>query len=167
MSDRRAPDRRNSPYPLSRLDAPIDLVEAAREIQRAEATLELAVGARLQVIAEQMRHLRAEAERLLDKARRDAELHRAECHLVRRPGHVYHLYRRQDGSRYFSLLSPADWGAAPPHAFEGSYRLEPDMSWTRTDLEEDGTGARPVVGDSTRPRGGHPAAAPPGERGEA
>ncbi len=139
MSDRPAPDRHSSTYPISRLDAPIDLVEAAREIQRAEATLEMAVGARLQVIAEQMRHLRAEAERLMRKARRDAELHRAECHLVRRPGRVYHLYRREDGSRYLSLLSPADWGQAPPHAFEGSYRLEPDMSWTRTDAEDDGT----------------------------
>jgi hypothetical protein len=31
---------------------------------------------------------------------------------------------------YFSMLSPADWGGAPPHAFEGSYRLEADMRWT-------------------------------------
>jgi hypothetical protein len=31
------------------------------------------------------------------------------------------------------MLSPEDWRGHPPHAFEGSYRLEPDMSWTHVD----------------------------------
>ncbi len=136
MPDRKPPPRHAAPHPLSRLDAPIDLVEAAREIERAEATLQMAVGARLEVIASQMRRLKEEAERLLRKARRDAALHRAECHLVRRPGGVYHLYRREDGRRYLSLLSPSDWGGMPPHRFEGSYRLEADMSWTRLDEQD-------------------------------
>ncbi len=135
------PERRSATHPLSRLDAPIDLVEAAREIERAEATLKMAVGARLEVIAEQMRRLKEEAERLMDKARRDAALHQVECHLVRRPGHVYHLYRRDDGSRYFSLLSPREWHGTPPHTFEGSYRLEADMSWTRVDAAPDAPAA--------------------------
>ena len=34
------------------------------------------------------------------------------------------------GSLYFSMLSPAEWGGRAPHPFEGSYRLEADMSWT-------------------------------------
>ena len=57
-------------------------------------------------------------------------MHRAEASFKRIPGKVYHLYRRPDGSRYWSLLSPEEWGGKPPHAFVGSYRLEADQSFT-------------------------------------
>ena len=53
-----------------------------------------------------------------------------ECAFKRRPGLRYHLYERGNGTLYFSMLSPEDWGAAAPHAFRGTYRLEADMSWT-------------------------------------
>lgn len=119
-----------SPYPLSRLSARIDLVDVAREIQAADSILGVATNARLGVIASQIRHLQDEARRILDEAELAARLHRAHCNFVKRPGHVYHFYRRSDGDTYLSMLSPADWSGAPPHRFEGSYRLELDMSWT-------------------------------------
>ncbi len=34
------------------------------------------------------------------------------------------------------MLSPEEWGGSPPHAFEGSYRLEVDMTWTPADEAE-------------------------------
>ncbi|OQX04507.1 MAG: hypothetical protein BWK76_28655 [Desulfobulbaceae bacterium A2] len=49
----------------------------------------------------------------------------------RRPGCVYHLYCRPDGSRYLSLLAPADWQGCPPHPYLGFWRLENDMSFSR------------------------------------
>ncbi|MFO0660974.1 MAG: DUF2452 domain-containing protein [Polyangiaceae bacterium] len=45
-------------------------------------------------------------------------------------GAIYHLYKRDNGTHYFSMLSPEEWGARCPHTFAGSYRLEVDMSWT-------------------------------------
>jgi hypothetical protein len=119
-----------SPFPLSRLSARHDLIDVAREIQLADAALGAVTGAQLETIARQIRELQREAARVLDAARRDAELHRATCAFKKIPGHVYHLYRRPNGERYFSMLSCADWNDAPPHAFEGSYRLEADMRWT-------------------------------------
>jgi hypothetical protein len=127
---------RNAPYPLSRLSAPIDLVRVAEEVLTADATLASVTGAKLEAIVKQIRQLQAEAAQVLDRARRDAELHRASCRLSKRAGTVYHLYRRSEAELYFSLLSPADWKDSPPHAYEGSFRLEPDMSWTA--LEEIG-----------------------------
>ncbi|MFW6051917.1 MAG: DUF2452 domain-containing protein [Myxococcota bacterium] len=123
------PDR-SSPYPVSRLAPPMDLVDAAREIQKADETIRSHVGSKLRVIAEQMRALRDQAEAVMQEAQRDADLHRATCQFQKRPGRVYHLYRKQDGSLYFSMLSPEDWKGAPPHEHAGSYRLEADMSWT-------------------------------------
>jgi hypothetical protein len=118
-----------SPYPLSRLAPTFDLVDVAREIQKADASLGNVTVAKLRTIAEQIRALQAQAAAVLDDAKRASELHHAKCRFQKRPGHVYHLYRKPDGSRYFSMLSPDDWGDAPD-AFEGSYRLEVDMTWT-------------------------------------
>lgn len=129
--------QRTSPYPLSRLAPPHDLVNVAREIQKADETIRTNVGSKLKVIAEQIRTLQDQAHEILESAERDSELHRARCHFARRPGHVYHLYRKDDDSLYFSMLSPEDWGHDPPHHYEGSYRLEADMSWTPVeDLEK-------------------------------
>lgn len=119
-----------SPYPMSRLSAPHDLVNTAREIQQADAVIGAVTGDKLRLIAEQIRSLQEQARVVLEQARRDAELHRAECRFQKRPGHVYHLYRDARGRHYFSMLSPDDWNGRPPHAFEGSYRLEADMSFT-------------------------------------
>ena len=145
-----------SPYPLSRLAPRFDLVDAAREIQHADTLLGAVVGNKLSLIAEQIRALQAQARAIVEEARESGDLHRVECRFQKSAGGVYHLYRRPDRTRYFSLLSLDDWGGSPPHAFEGSFRLEADMSFTplervaeRAEKEEivrlltQGLGARP------------------------
>ena len=121
---------RVSPYPQSRLAPPHDLVAMAQEIERADAMVRAVTGGKLEHIARQMRALKEEAERTLVSAQRDADLHRVACGFRKRPGQVYHVYERADGSRYFSMLAPQEWGQGPPHAHVGSYRLEADMSFT-------------------------------------
>jgi hypothetical protein len=128
-----------APYALSRLSGPVSLVEVAREIEQADQWLASTASAKLGVIAEQMLALRDKAQRVLEKAQRDAELHRAEARFKRYPGRTYHLYARAPGNHYWSLLSPAEWNGAPPHPFVGSYRLEADQSFTA--LHEDGSDA--------------------------
>lgn len=124
---------RSAPYPVSRLGAPVDLVDLAQQIASADSHINTRVSSKLQVIADQIRYLQDEARSVLDSAQRDQELHRAQCNFKRIPGKIYHLYARADGSKYFSMLGPKDWGDVPPHKHKGSYRLENDMSWT---LEE-------------------------------
>lgn len=126
------------PYPTSRLGAPVDLLDLAREIAAADAVVNARVTAKLEVIADQIRALQAEARKVLAQACRDRELHAAECRFRRIPGKTYHLYRREDGRRYFSMLAPADWGGRPPDAYLGAYRLGTDQSWTPA---EEGSGA--------------------------
>ena len=135
MSDDR-PDRSPSAasrYPLSRLSAKHDLIDMAREIQAADSLLSAVVGGELEAIARQIRALQEQAQRTLARAKRDAELHRAGCSFKKRPGQIYHLYRRSGSDRYFSLLSPEEWDGWPPHVYEGSYRLEVDMRFTPLD----------------------------------
>lgn len=125
--------QRTAPYPLSRLSAPHELVNMAEEIAAADAMLSAVVGAELETIARQIRALQQQAAETLRRAQRDALLHRAQCRFRKQPGRVYHLYRTAAGDPYFSLLSPTDWRGAPPHRFEGSYRLGLDQRWTPVD----------------------------------
>lgn len=140
---------RAAPYPLTRTAPAYDLVNAAEEIQRADATLAQMTGGKLGVIADQIARLQQEARALLDKARVDAELHRVECSFEKKPGGIYHLYRRRpsaeglEGVRWFSRLAPDEWITPQAQTFEGTFRLELDMSFTRLD-----------VGDGANSRGG-------------
>lgn len=126
------PDRA-APYPLSRMAPSFALVDVTAEIERADATLATVTGGKLSVIADQIRRLQDEARRLLECARRDAELHRVRCNFEKKPGGVYHLYRKTDGELWFSLLAPDEWSTPQPQIFEGTYRLEADMSFSRID----------------------------------
>lgn len=129
-----------SPYPVSRLASSFHAPDLAAEVARAEAMLSARTGAKLRVIADQIKALQLEARKVLDDARDEQALTQAQCAFKRIPGKTYHLYRKADGRTFFSMLSPADWGGTAPHAFIGSYRLEPDYSWTpagRTDRPDD------------------------------
>lgn len=127
----------SSPYPMSRLAPAHDLVDTAKEIALADRTIGNVVGGKLEVIARQIRALQDEAHTLLAAARRDLDLHRAECNLLKRVGKIYHLYRRENEQLYFSMLSPEDWAGKAPDAFVGSFRLEHDQSWTPVDDVDD------------------------------
>lgn len=128
--ERHAGSNSTAPYPVSRMAPAIELVDLAKEIAEADRMLNTNAYGKLKVIADQMRALKAEAKRVLEQTCRDQELHRARCNFKRIPGKVYHLYRKWDGTSYFSMLSPQEWGGPAPHAYAGSYRLENDMSWT-------------------------------------
>uniref|UniRef100_A0AAY5EU26 Chromosome 1 open reading frame 50 n=1 Tax=Electrophorus electricus TaxID=8005 RepID=A0AAY5EU26_ELEEL len=85
---------------------------------------------RLTVIADQIRCLQEKARKVLEDAKRDAELHHTACNVVKKAGDTYYLYERESGQRYFSILSPKEWGPSCPHKFLGAYKLQHDMSWT-------------------------------------
>lgn len=136
---------RSAPYPVSRLAPALDLVDLAKQIAQADAMLNTRVSAKLKVIADQVKLLQAEARTILEQTQRDQDLHRGQCNFKRQPGRIYHLYRRDDGNRYFSMLSPDEWRGQPPHEFAGSYRLESDMSWTPAEALDEPDDSRALV----------------------
>ncbi len=127
----------SSPYPTHRLSSSISLVDTAQQIEAASERIASQTNAQLQLIAAQMRQLQEQARAILEKAQTDVSVHRAECRLQKIPGKIYHLYERADESRFLSLLSPDDYGGAPPHTHLGSFRLELDQSWSRIELSDD------------------------------
>lgn len=129
ISRHKGPDHA-APYPVSRLAPPIQLVDLAREIEKADQMIATQVSSKLKVISEQIRQLQDQAREVLQKAGFDQDLHRVRCNFKRVPGKKYHLYARENGSRYFSMLSPDDWLGDPPDTYIGTFRLETDLSWT-------------------------------------
>jgi hypothetical protein len=128
---------RAAPYALSRMAPSFSLVDVAAEIEKADAMLATTTGGKLGLIADQIRRLQEQARSMLERAQRDAMLHRARCRFEKKPGGVYHLYLKDDGERWFSLMAPEEWIGAQPQTFEGTFRLEIDMSFTRVDVVED------------------------------
>nr|XP_033778178.1 uncharacterized protein C1orf50 homolog [Geotrypetes seraphini] len=113
-----------------RVGDPSDLVVLAQQVQKADEFIRANASNRLTVIAEQIRLLQEQARKVLEDAKRDADLHHVACNMVKKQGTIYHLYVRESGQRYFSILSPKEWGPNCPHEFLGSYKLQHDMSWT-------------------------------------
>lgn len=128
---------RAAPYALSRMAPSFTLVDVAAEIEKADAMLATVTGGKLGVIVEQIRHLQEQARLMLERAQRDATLHRARCRFEKKAGGIYHLYLKDDGERWFSLMGPDEWTRPQPQTFEGTYRLEADMGFTRVDVVED------------------------------
>ena len=120
----------SAPYPVSRMAPAFELVNLAEEISQADTTLAAHASGKLRLIANQIKTLQDEARQVLEQTQRDQLLHRAQCNFKRQPGKIYHLYQKANGTSYFSMLAPAEWGDKPPHTFLGSYQLELDMSWT-------------------------------------
>ncbi|XP_057318539.1 uncharacterized protein C1orf50 homolog [Microplitis mediator] len=108
-----------------------DLIALAMEIEKADNFVKANARNKLHIIAEQMRFLKDQAQKVLIEAKENDMLHHAACNFVKHPGNVYHLYEKSSGQFYFSMLSPEEWGDnAPLQLYKGSYRLEHDQSWT-------------------------------------
>ncbi|XP_043917826.1 uncharacterized protein C1orf50 homolog [Protopterus annectens] len=124
-------------YHTNRVGDPGDLVALAQQVQKADEFVRANACNQLTVIAEQIRYLQEQARKVLQEAVKDADLHHVACNVVKKPGNIYYLYQRESGQRYFSILSPKEWGASCPHKFLGAFKLQHDMSWTEyKDIEK-------------------------------
>ncbi|KAF4525347.1 hypothetical protein B566_EDAN007829 [Ephemera danica] len=86
--------------------SPGDLVSLAQEIQKADVVVHASATAKLELILAQVRHLQEMARKVILEAKESADLHHAACNFRKVPGFIYHLYRRDSGQLYFSMLSP-------------------------------------------------------------
>jgi hypothetical protein len=85
----------------------------------------------------QMEMLRRQAESLMEEARKiearlllSVEIFQADVNFVPVVGNVYHLYERDSGSRFLSLIGPDSWGKlAKPLNHRGSFRHLADSTW--------------------------------------
>jgi hypothetical protein len=126
-------NNRSLTYGTSRLAPAIRLVDRAKEIELAHESIQSHTNAKLELILKQIRHLQMEAQGIIENAALDAELHSIPCNFEKKVDQPYHLYLRPEGKKYFSFLSPTDWGGNPPHEFLGSFVMKSDRSFQKLD----------------------------------
>ena len=117
------------------------LVELASQIATADQFTRSTAGAKLSVIAEQVRFLQDQARKVLEEARLSSLISHTACNFKKIPGKFYYIYKQRGNTdkEFLSMISPQEWGKAGPE-FVAGYRPEFDMSWTRLgDLEKKNT----------------------------
>ena len=50
-------------------------------------------------------------------------------------GKVYHLYEKENGKKFMSLISPSDWGNSSKLKFIGSFKQDSRQKWNLVDRE--------------------------------
>lgn len=119
----------SSPYGISRLSPAIVLANEDEQITIAGNAIVQSSNAKLDMIIKQIEFLKNQAEKVISDARHNVMLHQAKCSFDRKPGQTYHLYKKNDGTMQWSILSFEDWMGSPPWEYVGSYQLMGDQTW--------------------------------------
>lgn len=119
-----------------------DLEKLIETLQQSETHVKNTAYNKLQVIGEQIKFLQKQAHDILGNATKDSELHRIPCNFVKAPGQIYHLYERPSGDKFWSMVSPEEFGKGNKNEHLGSYRMEVDRSFTRADQLQEYTESR-------------------------
>lgn len=110
-----------------------DIISLATQIQYADEAVKNNANTKLSLILEQIQFLQSQAKKILEESEEQTGLHHVACNFKKITGQIYHLYEKESGQKYFSMLSPEDWGNSSTQQFLGSFRLEADQSWTPAD----------------------------------
>ena len=121
--DRVADNKSTMPYGDSVSAPAITKVDTTgyRQVKSKEASAKLR--SRYEELQEEFRQLVATSE---DTQR----MYDATVSFVPIIGHTYHLYRRENGEEWVSMIAPEEFGTYY-HEYIGSYRLATDSVWIR------------------------------------
>lgn len=86
---------------------------------------------------QQMAMLKRQAEALMEEARRieerlrlSAQIFEADVNFTPVVGQIYHLYNRENGRKFLSLVGPRQWGErSKPLEHLGTFRFLADSTW--------------------------------------
>ncbi len=68
-----------------------------------------AVYSQLKLILQQANMLKQQANMIINEALVNEDLHNISCKFKKISGKTYHLYQKEDGDKYFSMISPTEW----------------------------------------------------------
>ena len=83
----------------------------------------------LGLIFEQMKTLAKQVQDIQNRVYISDLIYLAEIKFTPLVGKIYFLYEREDGGRYLSLISPAEWGPKLDDKFIAEIRLNADHTW--------------------------------------
>ena len=90
----------------------------------------------LQQIKEQVELLIKQAQKIHGRITVSEEIYNAECSFEPAINQIYHLYKRKDGSKFLSMISPDEWGTNKNLMHVCSAKLLSDHTWEVIDTGE-------------------------------
>ena len=83
-------------------------MELAAHVQQADKFTRATAGSKLQIIADQLKHLQEQARKVLEDARLNALIHKTACNFKKVPGSTYYVYkqRKNPSTEFISMISP-------------------------------------------------------------
>ena len=86
---------------------------------------------KLKHIAKQMEMLKREAAEIIRESFQQNDIQGIPCRCKKVSGNTYYLYTKQEGSRYFSLISPDEWGNIFSDEHVGTYYYDYDKTFVK------------------------------------
>ena len=133
MSSKYNGPAQGTPYPLQIISPTISNIVIVEQQCSITQNLTTTLEVQLQLLAEQIQSLQSKAEQLIAEAKKNIDLHSIPCSVLKRAGIIYHLYERENGKLFMSIISPEEWGSLKNFKHCGSYELQHDMSWSIVD----------------------------------
>ncbi|RMG83200.1 MAG: DUF2452 domain-containing protein [Bacteroidetes bacterium] len=118
------------PYAHHVGSAKIKPVDKGKLKHRAHTAMEEQTKAQLSQIYEQMELLAKQAERIKQRMDISNIIYNADINFEPLIGHIYHLYKKADGSFVLSMIARNEWGKKCPYeSFVASVKLLADHTW--------------------------------------
>ncbi|RMF27487.1 MAG: DUF2452 domain-containing protein [Bacteroidetes bacterium] len=127
--DKVADDPHKLPYAHHVGSSVIKPIDKGRVKGRAVAAMYEQTERQLDQIREQIELLARQARELQTRVEISERIYQAEMNFEPLVGHVYHLYRRKDGTEVLSMVAPEEWGRTCPLEFVATVRLLADHTW--------------------------------------
>ncbi len=83
----------------------------------------------LDQIREQIELLAAQAKAIQKRVEISQQIYQCQMNFKPLIGHIYHLYRRDNGEEILSMVAPSEWGRTNPLTFVASVKLLADHTW--------------------------------------
>lgn len=83
-----------------------DIISLAHQIQTADVCVRNSATGKLTMILDQIKFLQAQAQKILEESENSMNIHNAACNFSKVPGNIYHMFQRDSGQNYLSMLSP-------------------------------------------------------------
>lgn len=119
----------NLPYAHSVGGALIKPIDRGRVTGLAVAAMYEQTDMQLAQIRKQVELLAEQAQEIQRRVEISERIYKVGMSFKPLIGHVYHLYKRADGSEFLSMISPAEWGISAKISFEASVKLLADHTW--------------------------------------
>lgn len=122
--DRVADNKSTMPYGDSVSAPAITVIDTSgyRNIKSKEAS---------QKLKTRYEEIQDEFKKLVETSEDTQRMYDAQISFIPVVGRVYHLYQRDNGTEWISMIAPHEWGSGYSFIYIGSYRLATDSVWIR------------------------------------